>query len=1226
MGNIFFTSQHERNEYSMFSNNKVSKNIHQIGSHRSSLRDRYRECSFPPSKKPRLDDGSTSRQARVDDDVWGEDLDANTVEECFILASQALSQACTQETSRAKEEAQTGELASVQTGVEDLQTSAAQPLKPKQTSAFTRNFPSTSKWTGTCPKKSPSTTAPSNVFPRNGPLSSRHPEVFPKDVKRPSVMSKSKHAAILPTNAQSSTEQVEMVQQNAVSFNSRTLPGNVQISASPFSSMNNVNTVIDANGRDLLVRELQQLRLAYQKLQDHTLTKEGEVSILRSQLNSKNAEVEMERLMRAQELESQAQEQRDKLKELQKELEHTKTQLEFKTLEVGSALERCRLLESQSKVKLVEPQPSQTPPKFPKKLPMTESASTTAAPQTRAPAPSLKPVKLEIHVAEGPMLSRLVTPALFEKPMRGTETISCLGIKQEPVPTGEYGKNLTPWGSTVNVTHTSVSKLILMDSLGSDSAHQLIQKVVRQCYLMLVKQRDLLELHKPPENRDKLKEHDLKVSEAAGALFGDKPSLMIASPWYKNEQGVETRRALGLMGALALVSQYAAQYMSGMIQCEKCVTIKKLRKKKPPQGNPVCRKWLEPCKTVQQSRLKPAPMSNKVRKIVEQRILTNLAISRARASIRAAKREKARLEAERVNVGLEQETSLSEPDNPKSSKVSRRPPNLLVVYRKYLERCKAVSHAKIKPFCQDSMSQNLTYLTTEPGPSSMSDQPNVTCAGQSLKCHQVADRRKAAGKCVSDESLQDSCSKLSSTSVPKCALKTKHHSKKMQKSVNREIEDSEESDQLDQPGTSKQSHPNDDHVFKKPLPVKPQSPRHRTALKEVGKQKVQVRNGGCQAIKKITAAGRKFPLSKYLHSSVLAAQRRDIARIMKLLSEKGRLQKRKPNVGKKLGKPGKAADLFKTLHDIVLFICEQRLSLKFNGVLLGVTHLLRVISCKVEFKEDRCPLLAKILQDLLLCRPSVNVLMELTELLFSLGKYCSIMATLCHGTGPSPYLGGTIGAVYFVKGKPRYDLGSNEEVEYFGNDSCMIPLLCWMLLVQRAGIEQYVVLTSRLIKWLMCVSRHQEEGPYWIGSNDPETETRDCQCRARIVEAVIMLLHLCYSHIRKNNFQGDQLFHDIRHLLGRGLVFLHRLVHQDADVGLLMANAEGEYQVLIHGLIDNLKFMNFSKQEEEALKVLKDLEDQQVAHSPTLSYTEPARMMMDDIFKTIKSFCGPSYK
>jgi hypothetical protein len=82
-----------------------------------------------------------------------------------------------------------------------------------------------------------------------------------------------------------------------------------------------------------------------------------------------------------------------------------------------------------------------------------------------------------------------------------------------------------------------------------------------------------------------------------------------------------------------------------MIQCKKSVT-RRLTKKKHPEGNPVCRKWLEPCKTVQQSRLKPAPMSNEVRKIVEERILTNLAISRARASVRAAKCEKARIEAE----------------------------------------------------------------------------------------------------------------------------------------------------------------------------------------------------------------------------------------------------------------------------------------------------------------------------------------------------------------------------------------------------------------------------------------------------------------------------------------------------------------------------------------------------------------------------------------------------
>jgi hypothetical protein len=53
--------------------------------------------------------------------------------------------------------------------------------------------------------------------------------------------------------------------------------------------------------------------------------------------------------------------------------------------------------------------------------------------------------------------------------------------------------------------------------------------------LILVKQRDLLELHKPPKNKDKLKEHDLKVSEAAGAMFGDKASLMTARYTLRTE-------------------------------------------------------------------------------------------------------------------------------------------------------------------------------------------------------------------------------------------------------------------------------------------------------------------------------------------------------------------------------------------------------------------------------------------------------------------------------------------------------------------------------------------------------------------------------------------------------------------------------------------------------------------------------------------------------------------
>jgi len=47
----------------------------------------------------------------------------------------------------------------------------------------------------------------------------------------------------------------------------------------------------------------------------------------------------------------------------------------LQTLEVDNAWERCRLLESQNKVKLVEPQNSQIPQKFPKKWVKIETIS-----------------------------------------------------------------------------------------------------------------------------------------------------------------------------------------------------------------------------------------------------------------------------------------------------------------------------------------------------------------------------------------------------------------------------------------------------------------------------------------------------------------------------------------------------------------------------------------------------------------------------------------------------------------------------------------------------------------------------------------------------------------------------------------------------------------------------------------------------------------------------------
>lgn len=360
-----------------------------------------------------------------------------------------------------------------------------------------------------------------------------------------------------------------------------------------------------------------------------------------------------------------------------------------------------------------------------------------------------------------------------------------------------------------------------------------------------------------------------------------------------------------------------------MILCKKFVTVRKVEKKKCPQGRPVHKNWLEHLKTVQKCKMKPADMSNTVRKIVEQRILTNQAISRAKARIRAAKFVKSRTEAQQAEAELAREIPLSELDNLMSSKGSRRPPNPLVVYKKYIEKCNAASQAKVKQLGQESASRNRASIAhfpvAEPGPSSVSNQPNLT-SGHTLKYNQDAFTRKVSTRIDSENEFFSDSNESGSAVQSKSTLRTKSPCRKKRNFANKEHESvgSEEYNTQDQSGNSKVSDPSDDRVFKKPFPVKQKAPRHKITTQEGGKRKIKIWNKKNMAFMK-TSAGRRILLPvRYLHPSVLVNQNKDAARAMKLLLEKGHLQRKKENARKK-----QTADLFETLHSIVLLICDQ---------------------------------------------------------------------------------------------------------------------------------------------------------------------------------------------------------------------------------------------------------------------------------------------------------------
>ncbi|XP_069678675.1 uncharacterized protein [Periplaneta americana] len=1218
--------QHENKLYTMYKSNITSKNIQQSNqgnndtsskrfnqnvSRKSTSQERGHEGGGPPVKKPKKET-TVNSTVHVEDDVWGEDLDENTLEECFFLASQVLSQTSATHTAK-KEEGQSSH-----------QINRHPPtFKQKQIPVFVRNKPSVSRKTESFPEQNsfffpPSTNMPI-VTEQRDPLQRNN-----SSNSRPSSRSNSP-----------SLKPMEMVSQNQLASTAKVTraPGEAVVSVSATNSLPQKYSVVDDDERNSLIRELQQLKMANKKLQDQILTKEGEISILRTQLNNTKGEIETQRLTKTRELEVQAQDYKDKLKGVEKELEQTKTLLEFKSLEVGNAQDRCRLLESQSKVKLVEPKISVTPVKFPRNLP---GKSSIDSPSSHKKVEGVtrndlirESIASEIHINEGSVLSTLVTPALFEKPLHGAERISFQDLRRLPLLMDEFGGNLTPSDAEVNITHTAVSKLLLKDSLDEESAQLLIKRVVWQCYFILVKQRNIVMQHRVPRKKEKLRQIDFKITEAAGRLVGGNGNVMTARPWYTNEQGVETRRALGLLAALAMVSKFAAQYILGIISLANFTPRRLIKPQLPPQTDnnrtpPVIeeRSYISQPKCVK--------ISKDLKEKIAKRCIADRAICRARKCMREAKLKKSVVEAEKEPADLcnaEQKPVVTNIFNQQDYNSSREVTRDSLLYKKYMEKIKNSIQSNDKAKQQ---------LKTPSGPSS--------AEASSIIQSRIMNLQEKVKKQNTEYKL-DNCTKKSLYNSSKegtsaCAYVAPETSVRKG--------DADENNRLAQPGTSKDSASSDDNLFKKPFPVEKSIIKHKKLKKShqtLAQTSVEDEAEGKNVKKemrrywidmKTFSMSRASHQQRFIHPVVLACQENKID-ILKNRIKKLHLSKKKPLLAEKKKQLLKleeglhakqTANLVKTLCFLMQLICTHRLTVHFNGVIFGIVHLLKAISSKAEFTVDRLNVVSDIVKQVILCRPCVNVLMELTDLLFSLGKYRIVMDSLCTGNGPSPYIGRRhkVGVVHFVAGKPHYDVESDSEVEYFNKDSCMISLLCWLLLTQRAGIRQYVVLGSNLIRWLECASSQEEDNPYWIGSNEHISETRDCQCRARIIEAVLKLLYIGYEHIKTTNFHKDKLFYDIRRLLGGGLRFLHGLVHQDSDVGLLMANAEGEYQVLVHGLRDNLEFMDFSEEKKEALKVLITLEDEQDESSEVLTYDDSVKVTMDNLFKMTLSFCGPSYK
>ncbi|XP_043286356.1 uncharacterized protein mus304 [Venturia canescens] len=507
-------------------------------------------------RKNRFSDGS---RRNTNDDLWGDDFDENAIEEMDFIASQACSQ---------------------DVDADCIETKINLNVNRKAASAVD------------------SSEAEIGAGPSS---SSRAYERRPVDTRLNQL--RQQPAASYSRNNRRSIENEERLHSQKISSseNLRELGMNDSLMAfddfkSNLLQRHNINSTFCPNPDVVLVpdekniRRLEKLEQENKKLLDDFMTKEGETVFLRSQLQQTQLRAENEKLEKARFIEEQASRHRAELDALHKEKENLKTQNEFQALQLGSLMERCKLLESGA-VKLTQPQ---------KAVMSAESPNRSRFGQLNRSVAAVKTVKVsEISVqtsgfsATDRILKTLLhhypldsipqsifEPSLPEKSVVDIQIIEKIGRKNLPILQEENTFRIfenpvlvkpivsTVNGRTLNVEFFLPDIAVMMKKtsteINSEDCIPIVNKIVSATRELFLNSTIVLETIFAAMKNDDIRDmNDLYLSDFYDNTVEYDKSICDSNVWYEKERGIEARRAMAVLSYVAKVSNYLCEYITG---------------------------------------------------------------------------------------------------------------------------------------------------------------------------------------------------------------------------------------------------------------------------------------------------------------------------------------------------------------------------------------------------------------------------------------------------------------------------------------------------------------------------------------------------------------------------------------------------------------------------------------------------------------------------------------
>ncbi|XP_049815828.1 uncharacterized protein LOC126262936 isoform X1 [Schistocerca nitens] len=508
------------------------------------------------STKPPLDESSFNASSTDPyDDVWDEDLSEDVVEECFLLATQA-SQSCAEETRDAN-------VVKTKNKYNEKNVNSFETPAFLQPPAGSFSFRTSNNQPKSVTKQSTNVENSKFKVPTTFQTSKLPPQVQKFQPKKPSnlVATTEKPAVVFPISS------VPVGEAKASNKGFSTTKPPVAVKEDLSST--------EANG-------LRNLKEENERLQDTLLSKEGEVSLLRSQIKKLQMQLETQHQESAREAELQVKRFSEQIETYKKELEITKTELQFKIIEATAVQNHSKIVESSSKLKLVEPEAAvmdtscftehlhakRSPKKLHTHMEIVEENENT---DFRAKMDSTHQLQQLPQISEGAKLGNSLTESLQELPVPEVDWLHYIRQTEKFRSTAESARGINtkivalqhhPF--TIHDCIAQMIKLVAMTSLSSPQAGHLISQVVLVCRNILCRQVHILRLLQQVQSTAEWHELDEKVASLVGTMAAPEDADPLTSrSWYNGEQGIETRRAFGLLETLCASSQFAADLLSG---------------------------------------------------------------------------------------------------------------------------------------------------------------------------------------------------------------------------------------------------------------------------------------------------------------------------------------------------------------------------------------------------------------------------------------------------------------------------------------------------------------------------------------------------------------------------------------------------------------------------------------------------------------------------------------